>query len=412
MLGKITKSAVDQLAPGDWLWDADHREVVKGFGVRRQVEGVFYCLRYRLRGKQRVYSIGRHGSPWTPDTARAEAKRLLGKVVSGVDPLSERRNTRDEDRTAKTFDKEAERYLARRKEAMKPRVFRELQRHFNDHAKPLHRLRLDEIRKAKIAEMLNDIQDERGPTARNRFRSNLSAFFTWAVAQGFLETNPVEGTAKAAENGPRERVLTPAELTEVWTALGTDDFSNIVRLLILTGQRREEIGGLRWNEVDLDRDLIVLPPERTKNKRQHELPLSSQAQMILEQRKASGVVARFANTSPVFGEGPNGFVGWGHSKARFNERLAAQRKKGGAKPMPDWTLHDLRRTAATMMAELGVLPHIIEAILNHISGHKSGVAGVYNRAKYEGEMREALCKWADYVEGLANTGATVTRISA
>ena len=295
---------------------------------------------------------------------------------------------------------------------MKPRVFRELQRHFNDHAKPLHSLRLDEVRKAKIAEMLNDIQDERGPTARNRFRSNLSAFFTWAVAQGFLETNPVEGTAKAAENGPRERVLTPAELTEVWTALGTDDFSNIVRLLILTGQRREEIGGLRWNEVDFERGLIVLPPERTKNKRQHELPLSSLAQAILERRKASGVVARFVNTSPVFGEGQRGFSGWGYSKARLDERLAEQRKKGGTKPMPDWTLHDLRRTAATMMAELGVLPHIIEAILNHISGHKGGVAGVYNRARYEGEMREALAKLGNYIDGLADTGATVTRISA
>jgi len=412
MLGKITKSAVDQLSPGDWLWDADHREVVKGFGVRRQVEGVFYCLRYRLRGKQRVYSIGRHGSPWTPDTARAEAKRLLGKVVSGVDPLSDRRKTRDEDRTAKTFDKEAERYLGRRREAMKPRVFRELQRHFNDHAKPLHNLRLDEIRKAKIAEMLNDIQDERGPTARNRFRSNLSAFFTWAVAQGFLETNPVEGTAKAAENGPRERVLSQAELAEVWTALGTDDFSNIVRLLILTGQRREEIGGLRWDEVNFERGLIVLPPERTKNKRQHELPLSSPAQAILERRKASGVVARFVNTSPVFGEGPNGFVGWSYSKARLDERLAEQRKKGRTKPMPEWTLHDLRRTAATMMAELGVLPHIIEAILNHISGHKGGVAGGYNRARYEAEMREALVKWGNYVGGLNTTGATITRISA
>lgn len=403
MLGKITKGAVDQLAPGDWLWDADHREVVKGFGVRRQVEGVFYCLRYRLRGKQRVYSIGRHGSPWTPDTARVEAKRLLGKVVSGVDPLSERRKTRDEDRTAKTFDKEAERYLARRKEAMKPRVFRELQRHFNNHAKPLHSLSLDEIRRATIAEVLNDIQDERGPTVRNRFRSNLSAFFAWAVAQGFLETNPVEGTAKAAENGPRERVLTPAELAEVWTALGTDDFSNIVRLLILTAQRREEIGGLRWDEVDFERGLIVLPPERTKNKRQHELPLSSQAQVILERRKASGVVTQFENTSPVFGEGQRGFSGWGYSKARLDERLAKQRKEGGAKEMPKFTLHDLRRTAARMMADkLGVLPHIIEAILNHVSGHKSGVAGVYNLAKYTEEMREALGKWADYVEAITS----------
>ena len=114
-----------------------------------------------------------------------------------------------------------------------------------------------------------------GPSVRNRFRSNLSAFFAWAVAQGFLETNPVEGTAKAAENGPRERVLTPGELAEVWTALGADDFSNIVRLVdphraASRGDRRASLG-VKWT---LSAALSVLPPGRTKNKRQHELPLS------------------------------------------------------------------------------------------------------------------------------------------
>jgi len=409
MLGRIIKSAVDQLAPGEWLWDADHREVVKGFGVRGQPNGVFYCVRYRHRGKQRVISIGRHGSPWTPDTARAEAKRLLGQVVSGIDPLGERTKTRQEDRTARTFEKEAERYLGRRRDQMKPRVFRELERHFNDHAKPLHSLRLDEIPKTKIAEMLNDIQDERGPVARNRFRSNLSAFFAWTIAEGLLETNPVERTSKAKENGPRERVLTQGELAEVWTSLGTDHFSNIVRLLILTGQRREEIGGLRWSEIDFDRAVIVLPPERTKNKREHTLPLSPQASAIIRSMKAEGnvIVPRvFAQPERdlVFGEGPHGFRGWGYSKARLDERLAKQRREGRVKPMPKWTLHDLRRTAATTMADrLGVFPHIIEAILNHVSGHKSGVAGVYNLAKYENEMREALGRWGEYIDGLADT---------
>lgn len=241
--------------------------------------------------------------------------------------------------------------------------------------------------------------------ARNRFRSNLSAFFAWAITEGFLETNPVENTAKAEENGPRERVLTPLELAEVWMVLGTDDFSNIVRLLILTGQRREEIGGLRWSEVDFERGLIVLPPGRTKNKRQHELPLSPQASAILVRRKAlmegraSGVITLGRDTSPVFGEGQRGFSGWGYSKARLDERIAKQREAGGAKPMPKWTLHDLRRTAATIMAEnLGILPHIIEAILNHTGGHKGGVAGAYNRARYTDEMRAALCNWALYVD--------------
>ena len=238
---------------------------------------------------------------------------------------------------------------------MKPRAFRELERHFNDHAKPFHGLRLNEIRKATVADVLDGIEEKRGPVARNRFRSNLSAFFAWAIAEGFLETNPVEGTAKAAENGPRERVLTPLELAEVWMVLGTDDFSNIVRLLILTGQRREEIGGLRWSEVDLERGLIILPPGRTKNKRQHEVPLSPQASAILGRRKAliegraPGVVTLGRDTSLVFGEGQRGFSGWGYSKATLDKRIAKQREAGGAKPMPKWTLHDLRRTAATIM---------------------------------------------------------------
>jgi len=132
---------------------------------------------------------------------------------------------------------------------MKPRAFRELERHFNDHAKPLHRLRLNEIRKATVAEVLGGVEESRGPVARNRFRSNLSAFFAWAITEGFLETNPVENTAKAEENGPRERVLTPLELAEVWMVLGTGDFSNIVRLLILTGNAGKKLvasGGAKW----------------------------------------------------------------------------------------------------------------------------------------------------------------------
>ena len=115
----------------------------------------------------------------------------------------------------------------------------------------------------------------------------------------------------------------------------------------------------------------------------------------------------------VFGNGKVGFSGWTVWKARLDARIAAQRKEAGAKAMPPWRLHDLRRTAATLMAEkLGILPHIIEAVLNHVSGAKSGIAGVYNRATYADEMREALVKWGNYVEGLDTTGATVTRISA
>jgi integrase len=186
-------------------------------------------------------------------------------------------------------------------------------------------------------------------------------------------------------------VLTDGELAELWAALGNDQFSDIVRLLILTGQRREEIGGLLWSEIDFDRALIALPPERTKNKRQHELPLSTQASAILQRQ------SRRKGRDFVFGLGNGGFSGWSDCKARLDNAILIKRGHK-AKPMPHWCLHDLRRTVATGTAELGVQPHIIEAVLNHVSGHKAGVAGIYNRARYVGEMRDGLQRWAEHVE--------------
>jgi integrase len=390
-LGKITKTTVDRLQPGEWLWDADHREVVKGFGARRQIDGIYYYLRFRLNGRQHIKSIGRHGSPYAPDTARTKAKEKLGKVAAGADPFAEEAKVR----AAETFGNEAKRYLARKKTAMKPRAYSEVERHLVSHAKPLHRARLAEIDRRAVAVRLAEIETASGPVARNRVRSSLSAFFAWAITEGFIELNPVAGTAKAEESGTRDRVLSEAELAEVWAALEDDQFGDIVRLLILTGQRREEIGSLRWSEVDFERGLIVLPPARTKNKRLHEIPLSPLARAIIKQQPRSRDL--------VFGYGKGGFSGWSDCKAGLDQRLLDLRRDANhkAKPMPDWHLHDLRRTAATVMADkLGVLPHIIEAVLNHVSGHRAGVAGVYNRARYESEMREALQRWAQHVEAI------------
>jgi len=395
--GKITKTTVDRLKDGEWIWDAS----VKGFGARRQRDGAFYYLRYRLGGIQRMKSLGRHGSPWTPDTARRQATAALGKVAAGIDPFAEALQAR----AAETFGKEVERYLERKRSVMKPRSFQEIERHLLNHAAPLARLRLSEIDRRAIAVRLAEIEEASGPVSRNRVRSSLSAFFARTITEGFIEFNPVAGTAKADEGGSRERVLSEGEVAEVWTALEDDQFGDIVRLLILTGQRREEIGGLRWSEVDFDRDLIALPPARTKNKRLHELPLSLQGRTILERqprRKNSDNTPR----DLIFGLGEGGFSGWSDCKARLDEHLLAVRRRADkiAKPLPEWRLHDLRRTVATVMADkLGVLPHIVEAILNHVSGHRAGVAGVYNRARYEAEMRDALTRWADHVAMILDT---------
>src|SRR5262245_23423467 len=228
-VGRITKTVVDRLPVGALLWD----QTVVGFGARRQRRDVFYLLRYRLNGRQRFITIGRHGSPWTPDTARNEAKRLLGLVASRSDPATERV------RPAETFGAEIVRYLERKRTSIKPRTFEEVERHLTAHSKALHPHRLAEIDRRTIALRLAEIEAGSGPVARNRVRSSLSAFFTWAVREGLLEINPVTGTGKADEGNSRDRVLSPQELGQVLGALGDDQFSDIVRLLILTGQRRD-----------------------------------------------------------------------------------------------------------------------------------------------------------------------------
>jgi integrase len=369
--GKITISSVRDLE--GWLWDS----TVKGFGARRQRDGVFYYLRYRHNGAQIMKSIGRAGSPWTPDTARNEAKRLLGVVAAGADPFAQ-------SLAAEGFGAEVDRYLERKRLSLKPRGYDDVTRYLRKHAAPLHPLALGEIDRRAIAVLLGKVETECGPVARNRLRGALSGFFSWCVAEGLLDLNPVTGTAKANENGSRERVLTSEELKALLGVLPqiNDGFADVIRLLLLTGQRRNEVGKLTWAEVDLARGMIVLPPARTKNKRLHELPLSKQALAILNRQ------ARRNSTEFVFAE--RGFTDWDKGKQRLDRKLA----------IPHWTLHDLRRTCATGMAEIGILPHIIEAVLNHVSGHKSGIAGIYNRARYEGEMRSALQRWADHLEAL------------
>jgi integrase len=202
------------------------------------------------------------------------------------------------------------------------------------------------------------------------------------MREGLIDSNPALATNKYPERS-RDRVLSNAELRAVWLALPESDFGDIVKILALTGQRASEIADLQWDEINFDKGVIELPPHRVKNGRRHTVPMSSAVRTILEQRDQSG---KF-----VFGRsGSRGFSGWSWCKEHLYEVLG----------FSDFTIHDLRRSAATGMAEIGIQPHIIEAVLNHISGHKGGIAGVYNKAAYEAEKVTALNRWASHVAAI------------
>jgi integrase len=223
-------------------------------------------------------------------------------------------------------------------------------------------------------------------------------FLNWCAGEGFIDANPAVFTNKNPEQ-ERDRVLSNAELRKIWHALPEGDFGDIIKLLALTGQRRDEIGQLRWDEVDLDRAVITLPGLRTKNGRQHMIPLAAKAMGIL--------TARWERRDPdralVFGIGQRGFSGWADCKRRLDDEIK----------LPPWVIHDLRRTVSTGMNEIGVPPWVVELVLNHVSGHRGGVSGTYNKALLAAEKANALARWDEHlmavVDGRESNVATLQR---
>jgi integrase len=237
----------------------------------------------------------------------------------------------------------------------------------------------------------------KAPAARNRARSTLSAFFGWAIGEGLCESNPVAGTNKAEEGKERDRVLNDAEIAAVWlNADSANGYGTILKLLLLTGCRRDEIGGLRWSEIDLNERKITLPGSRTKNGQEHVVPLSDLAMVIL----AGLTGQRREGRDHVFGRTlGSGFSGWSASKREFDELVK----------IDPWTVHDLRRTVRTEIDKLGTLPHVCEAVLNHLP---EKLIRTYNRNTYETEKRKALDTWAHHLKTIVAqaSGANVRKL--
>ena len=395
-------TTLDQKTVAAITLDGDDRDHIfrdddlHGFGIRVRFDQKgrlckTWCVQYRHEGKQRRQNIGKFPR-MNAATARTKAGAWLNKVHEGTDPAGERAAERVANKL--TFSKAVTEYLAvkQREGEIRDSSYGNIKGYLTNpkffgsfHAKPVSK-----VTQSDVSTALNAIATA---PSRSQAQAKLSTFYTWAVMEGHAPENPVAKTKKVKEGKARERVLSEDEIRTVWNCCKDDDYGRIVKLLLLTGCRADEIGCARWSWINLDAGTITLPAEveggrifkGTKNHRTHTLTLPPLALQIIQQ------VEQHPGRDFLFGVFSEGFTNW-NRKRTLGDGLA------------HWTIHDLRRTAATHMAELGIEPHIIEAVLNHISGHKGGIAGIYNRASYAKQMARALVLWADHVRAVVDGG--------
>ncbi len=320
------------------------------------------------------------------DEARRIAKATLGYVARGVDPQAARHASKAQ--TAVTFASNVPAFLADAKLRLSTGHFHDTKRYLEKYWSPLNSIGVNLITRNDISRQVRVNVEKHGEIAANRARSALSAFFMWAIEEEIVTgANPVLGSKKGVKKEhSRDRVLSDVELSAVWHLSGASDFGSIVRLLILTAARREEIGRICWSEIDRENAVWTLPANRSKNGKAHVVPLAPIVMTILDD------VPRRLGRDLLFGSRDGVFGAYSGNKSKVDEAMQAR-----LLDLRPWRLHDLRRTVATGMADLGVLPHIVEAVLNHQSGTKAGVAGIYNRATYAAEKRAALILWAEHV---------------
>lgn len=368
-----------------------------------------WAVRYRHAGRPRKLTLGTYPA-LDLVTARKRARDALQEVAMGRDPGTEKvyakRKAReadvDQDLALGALDTFVARHVRPNTSVRSASGTEHL---FNLHVRPHWRgKRLDALKRADILELVDRVVDRGSPVAANRVLAAVKRFLNWTVDRGLIEVSPAGRVKAPTEEASRDRVLSDAELRLVWLAAEKSGppFGQLVRLLLLTAQRRDEVGQMTWGEIDVRAALWTIPAGRAKNGKANDVPLSGPAVEILK-----GLPRIAGETDLVFttsGETP--FSGFSKCKARLDVAMLARARKHaedrGEDPdrvtIAPWRLHDLRRTAATGMARLGVAIHVIEAVLNHTSGQISGVAAVYNRHRYLDEKRAALEAWAGHVE--------------
>jgi integrase len=405
-IASLTAAAIQRLKPPKAGQIEYYDRRLPSFGVRLSYQGTkSWFVMTRLDGKLIRVTLGKHPALSLAD-AREEARRVVSLAAVGRDPRrirAEAKQKRREERR-NTFDACADEFLERHvRRRLRGSTHREYRRILkgNDTQTWRHRP-ISEISKRDVLDVIEGIEGRGSPGASKRALVYLRKFFNWCAERDIITIPPTDRLRSPHPEVKRDRVLTEVELRYLLRALDYEQslFGPLIWLLLLTGQRRAEVAGMLWSELQdfgSDSPLWEIPGHRTKNKHAHLVPLSP-------------TVCRLLSTLPRVGDlvftttGDTPMSGFGKVKARLDARIDALRNAENLKPMAPWTLHDLRRTMVTVMNEkLGVSPHVVEAVVNHMSGlAKAGVAGVYNRALYLEDRRQALNSWQDWIARAAS----------
>jgi integrase len=384
---RLTKTAIDALPTPESdvvYWDLG----VPGFGVKVTPKGrkVFIVL-YRTGGagsKLRKYTIGPYGRV-TLHQARVAAQKVFAAKLEGRDPAAEKKKTKQRIVTDRVEDL-LENFIAQRlsQNRCAGEISRLLRREFGQ---PWTGKSIHEIVKRDVVELVAAIQQRGAPVAANKALKSIKTFLRWCVGRAVLDRSPAEGIPLPTKVVARDRVLTDQELAQVILAVRkiAGPYGRIIELLALTGQRREEVAGVRWDELDLARRVWTLPKSRTKNAKEHVVHLSNESIDVLVRAEKRGPFVFSVHGTKPYNE-------FGRSKRRLDELSG----------VTGWRLHDLRRTCVSGMARLGVAPHVADKILNHQVGTISGVAAVYQRHEFLSERRRALDLWGAHVGKLLN----------
>jgi integrase len=382
---RLTKSAIDALPTPDKEivhWD----QALPGFGLKITPKGrkVFIVL-YRAGGggsRLRKYTIGPYGRI-TLHNARIEAQKVLAARLEGRDPATEKLDARRRlttDTVAELVTLYGKLHLSQRRSGRE--LMQILQRDLVDR---LGSRSVHAITKRDIIDVVNAVVDRGSPVGANKTLKVVRSFFGWCVGRAIVERSPCEGVRAPTVEKARDRVLTDEELAGIIRGarqLG-GPYGAIVEVLALTGQRRDEVARMSWDEVDLERRVWALPAGRTKNDKPHIVQLSDPARVVIRaQPRVSRLVFSRNGVTPV------------------GDFSIQKRRLDGLCGVSHWRLHDLRRTMVSGMARLGVAPHVADKILNHVAGTISGVAAVYQRHEFLNERRDALDRWSAHVEGL------------